>query len=296
MKLHLEGIFPAVITPFDANGQLNLGAFEANIQHWNKYGLHGYLVIGSTGESAFLDDGERTAIIELTKATMLDGMTLLVGAGRESTAHTIQACRNAAEAGADVALIVTPSYYRPLMTPKVLLQYYQSVADASPIPILLYNMPAFTGISLDLETVLTLATHPNIVGMKDSSGNSQFLAAAIRQSPDDFAVFTGNLPTFAQALVSGAAGGILAVANVAPEICVATFRAAQAQNFNELQHLHNLLQPIWEVVGGANAISGLKHAMAMLGYHPGVPRPPLLSLSNEEISKIEQTLKSVGML
>lgn len=296
MKLHLEGIFPAVITPFDDNGQLNFEAFESNIQHWNKYGLHGYLVVGSTGEGPFLDDGERAAIIELTQATMLEGMTLLAGTGRESTTHTIQACRSAAESGADVALVVTPSYYRPLMTAKVLLQYYKTVADASPIPILLYNMPAFTGISLALDTVLALAEHPNIAGMKDSSGNSQFLAAVIRQSPEDFAVFSGNLPTFAQALVSGAAGGILAVANVAPEICVALFRAAQAQNFNELQHLHNLLQPIWEVVGGANAISGLKHAMVMLGYQPGITRSPLLSLSDEQIIEIEQTLKSVGML
>ncbi len=296
MALQLEGIFPAVITPFDDDGALNLGALRANIHRWNQYGLHGYLVAGSTGESPFLTDDERLAVIKTVKNTMVEGMLLLAGTGRESTAHTIEACVQAAKAGADAALVVTPSFYRPLMSPAVLERHYHTVANASPIPVLLYNMPAFTGVNIALETVLALAEHPNIIGLKDSSGNSQFFAAAVRQTPADFAVFSGNLPTFAQSLISGGSGGILAVANVAPEICVALYRAAQAQNFVEVQELHNLLQPIWEVVGGSYAIGGLKFAMNLLGYAAGVPRPPLLSPSAEQQQKIKETLQSVGLL
>ncbi len=296
MALNLQGIYPAVVTPFDDDGALNIESLHANIHRWNKYGLHGYLAIGSTGENPFLTNDERLAVIKTIKAAMLDGMTLLVGTGRESTAHTIEACRQAAQAGADAALVVTPSYFRPLMTATVLERYYRAVADASPIPILLYNMPAFTGVTIALDTALSLAEHPNIAGMKDSSGNSQFFAAAVRQSPADFAVFSGNLPAFAQSLISGGSGGVLAVANAAPEICVALFRAAQAQNFTEVQHLHNLLQPIGEVVGGSYAIGGLKFAMNLLGYAAGVPRPPILSPSTEQQQKIKDTLQSVGLL
>lgn len=296
MALNLEGILPAAITPFTSNGSLDLAALRANIHRWNKYGLHGYLVCGSTGESVLLTESERMAIITTAKASMVEGMTLLVGTGRESTADTIAACHQAATGGADAALVVTPGYYRPLMTPPALIRHYSAVADSSPIPVLLYNMPAFTGVNITLETVLTLAEHPNIVGMKDSSGNSQFFAAAVRQSPEGFAVFSGNLPTFAQALISGGAGGVLAVANVAPEICVALFRAAQAQNFEEVQRLHNLLQPISEVTGGLYGIGGLKHAMTLLGYTTGVPRPPLLSATDKQKKTIKKTLKTVGIL
>ncbi len=296
MALVLEGIFPAVITPFGEDGSVDLKALRANIHRWNQYGLHGYLMCGSTGENPLLSENERVAIITTAKASMVEGMTLLVGTGRESTADTIAACVQAARIGADAALVVTPSYYRPLMTPTALERHYRAVADASPIPVLLYNMPAFTGVTLSPETVLSLAEHPNVIGMKDSSGNSQFFAAAVRQSPDDFVVFSGNLPTFAQSLISGGAGGVLAVANVAPEICVALFRAAQAQNFEEVQRLHNLLQPISEVTGGSYGIGGLKYAMTLLGYSAGEPRPPLLSATEAQRKTIKQTLETVGLL
>ncbi|RME45467.1 MAG: dihydrodipicolinate synthase family protein [Caldilineae bacterium] len=227
---------------------------------------------------------------------MADGMTLLAGTGRESTAHTIQTCRAAADAGADAALVLTPAFYKPVLTPAALERHYRAVADASPIPILLYNMPAFTGISLSLETIVALAEHPNIAGIKDSSGNSQALSNIIRSVPADFAVFTGNAPTLAQALISGARGAILAVANVVPEICVALFRAAEAHNFSEVKRLHNLILPVSEVTGGAYGIGGLKYAMQRLGYHSGVPRPPLAPPTEAQRAKITAALQSVGLL
>ncbi len=296
MFYELDGIFPATITPFAADGSLDVKALRANIRRWNQYGLRGYLVCGSTGESAFLSDAERTQIIQITKETMLDGMTLLAGTGRESTAQTIKTCQSAANAGADAALVITPGFYRSLMTARALEKHYRAIADASSIPILLYNMPAFTGVSIPLDLVISLSQHPNVVGIKDSSGNSQFLAAVVRGTPTNFAVFSGNVPTFAQALVSKASGGILAIANLVPEICVALYRAGRAHNYSEVQRLHNLLQTINEVVGGAYAIGGLKYAMALLGYAAGVPRPPLLSPSQEQIETIKTVLQTAGLL
>jgi len=295
MLENLYGIFPAVITPFTGDGAVDLAALKANIKRWNQYGLHGYTVIGSTGEAPFLSDDERQRIIETTRREMADGMTLLVGAGRESTAHTIQTCRAAADAGADAALVLTPCFYKPALTPAALERHYRAVADASPIPVLLYNMPAFTGISLTLETIVALAEHPNIVGLKDSSGNSQALSNIIRSVPADFTVFTGNAPSLAQALISGARGAILAVANVVPEICVALFRAAEAHNFSEVKRLQNLILSVSEVTGGSYGIGGLKYAMQLLGYQSGVPRLPLSPPTEAQRAKIAAALKSVGL-
>ncbi|MFQ5576131.1 MAG: dihydrodipicolinate synthase family protein [Anaerolineae bacterium] len=296
MDITLNGIFPAMITPFTSTGGVDLPAFKSNIKRWNQYGLHGYLAIGSTGEAPFLSSGERAKLIRAARQTMAEGMVLLAGTGKESTAQTIKACREAADMGADAALVLTPAFFTPLMTAPALERHYRAVADASPIPILLYAMPAFTGVTIPLQTVTALAQHPNIAGMKDSSGNGQYLSTIIRNTPADFAVFTGNAPTFAQALMSQASGAILAIANLIPEICVALYRASAAHNFTEVQHLHNLLQPISEVVGGAYGIGGLKHAMTLLGYKAGLPRPPLLPPTKAQIQEITVALQKAGLL
>jgi len=292
----LSGIFPAIISPFDAEGQLDTAALAANIKRWNQYGLRGYVACGSTGEAPLLTEEERAQVVRVVRETMYDGMALIVGTGRESTAQTIEACRTAAKSGADYGLVIAPSFFKSLITPEAMLRHYRAVADASPMPILVYNMPLFTGITIPADTVLALAEHPNIIGMKDSSGNGSYLNAIIRGKPADFLVLTGNAPTLAQAFLSGADGAILAIANLIPEICVAMHRATQAQNFAELQRLHKLMQPIAQVVGGSYGIGGLKQAMTLLGYHAGIPRPPLLPATEAQSATIEQTLKDVGLL
>ncbi len=291
----LSGIFPAIITPFNAEGQLDTIALTANIKRWNQYGLRGYVACCSTGEAPLLTDDERAQLIRTVKQTMLEGMTLIAGTGRESTAQTIEACRSAAKNGADAGLVIAPGFFKTLITPEALLKHYRAVAEAAPIPILVYNMPAFTGVTIPPATVLALAEHPNIIGMKDSSGNGPYLNAVIRRKPADFIVLTGNAPTLAQAFLSGADGAVLAVANLIPEICVAMHRATQAQNFAELQRLHKLMQPIAQVVGGSYGIGGLKHAMTLLGYDAGLPRPPLLPATAAQTATIEQTLQDVGL-
>lgn len=296
MSHMLSGVFPAIITPFDSDGQLDTAALTANVKRWNQYGLRGYVACGSTGEAPLLTEEERAQVIRVVKETMYDGMALIVGTGRESTAQTIEACQSAAKNGADAGLVIAPGFFKSLITPEALLKHYRAVADASPMPILVYNMPAFTGITIPTDTALALAKHANIIGIKDSSGNGPYLNAIIRHKPADFIVLTGNAPTLAQAFLSGADGAILAVANLIPEICVAMHRATQAQNFAELQRLHKLMQPIAQVVGGSYGIGGLKRAMTLLGYDAGIPRPPLLPATKSQASTIEQTLKDVGLL
>lgn len=290
----LNGIYPAVITPFAQDERLDVPALAANVRRWNEYGLRGYMVAGSTGESAFLTDRERQEIIATVKDAMAEGMILLAGAGRESTAQTIETCR--AAAGVDAVLVLTPGYYAPLMTAEVLEKHYLAVADASPAPILLYAMPAYTGVTIPIETVLKLAQHPNIIGMKDSGGNGTYLSTLVRNTPDDFTVFCGHAPSLAPALMSGAGGGILKIANLVPEICVALYRASEAHNFTEVQHLHNLLHPINEVLGGTCGIGGLKYAMSLLGYTAGYPRSPLSMPGPALAQKIEKVLQQAGLL
>jgi 4-hydroxy-2-oxoglutarate aldolase len=292
----LNGIYPAMITPFDQDDRVDATALKANIKRWNEYGLRGYLALGSTGEAPFLEGKERDLILETVRKTMVEGMTLLVGAGRESTTHTIKTCKWAANSGADAVLVLTPGFYNPLMTAEALEKHYLAVAEACPVPVILYMMPVYTGVTIPLETVIKLARHPNIAGMKDSSGNGQFLGTIIRNTPDDFYVFSGHAPSLVQALMTGAAGAILAVANVVPEICVALYRASEAHNFTEVQHLHNLLQPIAEVVGGTYGIGGLKYAMSLLGYAAGSPRSPLSSPTPNQAEQIETALQTAALL
>ncbi len=291
-----KGIFPAMITPFDNKGKLDLSALKSNIKRWNEYGLRGYLAAGSTGEAIFLSRKERLQLVETTRNTMSDGMTLVVGAGLESTAQSIKLCKDVAKAGADAALIITPSFYKSSVSVNALEKHYRDIANASPIPLLLYNVPKFTGLSLSVDTILSLAQHPNIVGLKDSSGNSQQLASIIHAVPEDFAVLTGHAPSLAQAFICGVDGAILAVANVIPEICVSLHRAAEADSFTDVKYLHNLIPPVSEVTGGAYGIGGLKHAMSLLDYTAGLPRPPLSPPTDAQAQKIQQALQEVGLL
>lgn len=291
-----KGVFPAVISPFTKTGELDTQALLKNIRRWNQYGLRGYLVIGSTAEAPLLEDKERNQIIRATRETLAEGMTLLAGAGRESTALTLKTCRAAAGAGADAVLVVSPWYYKNQMSGSVLEKHFLTVAEACPVPVLLYNIPVFTGFAIPVETVVKLAGHPNIVGMKDSSGNIGYLAKIIRQTSDEFALLCGSPAAITSALMLGATGGILAAANLVPEICVALYRAIQAANFIDARNLYHLLQPISEVVGGSNGIGSLKYAMNLLGYAAGFPRAPLSSPSEAQQQTIKQALRKANLL
>jgi 4-hydroxy-2-oxoglutarate aldolase len=291
-----EGILPPIPTPFDENGQLNLEALRANIVRWNETGLAGYVALGTNGEAALLDSDESLAVVRTVRQAIAPGMSLIVGAGRESTRATVAACLAAAEAGADAVLVITPWYYKRAMTDAALRRHYEAVAEASPVPVLLYNMPANSGVNLPVSTVAELAGHANIVGIKDSAGDIGQLSDIVRSTPQDFAVMCGNAGAFLPSLLLGTVGGILALANVAPRQTIALYQAARAGRLDEARALHERLMPVGTAVTRTYGIGGLKAALDLLGYAGGQPRPPLLPPSPAGVEDIRRILEAAELL
>lgn len=215
-----EGVFPPIPTPF-VDGEVAHDRLSENIAKWNQTGLAGYVVLGSNGENIYLSEAEKRAVIVTAREAIPSHKLLIVGTGRESTKLTIESTWTAADLGADGVLIVTPSCYKGQMTSEALYRHYISVAEASPIPIVIYNVPKFAGLNIAATLVARLAEHPKMVGIKDSAGDIDQLIDIIRLAPQDFEVLVGNAPAYYSALGVGAMGAILAVANVAPKECVA---------------------------------------------------------------------------
>ena len=285
----LRGVLLPVTTPFADGGDVDLRALETNLGKWNRTNVSGYVVLGSTGERVHLDESEYLRLIELARRCVPTDLAFIVGAGQQSTIGTIREINRAAEAGADAVLVITPHYYRAAITQETLVSYYRDVADASPVPLLLYSMPALTGIKIEPATVTRLSEHANIIGVKDSSNDIAKLAETISLCPSDFAVMTGNGTVFLDALQAGATGAILAVGCVVPEICVEIFRAFKGDEVTRAHQLQTTLTPLATAVTTRFGIGGLKFALDLAGYRGGEVRAPLQAPDDNartEISKL----------
>lgn len=288
--MNLQGIFPALTTPFAADGSVALDKLRENIARYNAVRLAGYVVIGSTGESVLLSFEEVERIWATVRESATSGKLLIAGTGVETTADTIARSRRAASLGYDAVLVKTPHYYKSLLTPLALEQHYRRVADVSPVPVLIYSIPQYTGIAVTAEWVARLAEHPNIVGIKDSSGNAQLVAEILHYCPSDFRTFVGSASTLLASLVLGGAGGVLALSCFLPEATVElyeAFRAGDVERASRLQH--SLLVPSRKIAGEFGP-TGVKYAMDCVGYFGGDPRLPLLPLTSAQKSSIEAAL------
>jgi len=278
--MDLSGVYAALTTPFAADGSVAIAELKRNIQRYDATGLAGYAVQGSTGESVLLSRAEWDSVLVAAKEAASPKKRLLAGTGVESTAETISRTKRAAELGYDAALVKTPYYYKPMYKPEVLIAHYRRVADASPIPVLLYSVPQFTGISLEAPEVAVLAEHPNIVGIKESSGHVQRVGEMVAAVPASFQVLTGGAGVLLPSLAVGAKGAILALASALPEKCAELYevtRRGQMEAARELQK--NLLRASKLIVSDLG-IPGVKFVMDQRGYHGGAPRLPLLPLSD----------------
>jgi 4-hydroxy-2-oxoglutarate aldolase len=284
--MKLSGVMPPITTPFQ-NGKLVLNKLKENFQKWNKTELSGYLVLGSNGEAVYLNEKEKTKVIEVSRESIPTSKIMIVGTGMESTQETIRFTNQAAKMGADCALVVTPSYFKASMKPQILYDHFISAAESSQIGILIYNVPQFTGINMESELVAKLSEHPNIIGIKDSSGNIGQLSEIIYLSHEKFAVFVGSAPVFFPALCVGAVGGILAVAQVAPQACVQIQNLFNKGEMDEARALQSQLTPLAKAVTAIYGIGGLKMAMDLAGYFGGNPRHPLKRPNQE----VEEELK-----
>jgi 4-hydroxy-tetrahydrodipicolinate synthase len=286
----INGIFPALVTPFDSNEALSLSGIKENIRRYNLTGVAGYVVLGSTGESVMLSKEEADSILAAAKEAAAPEKLLIAGTGAESTAETIVRTKRAAALGYPLALVKTPYYYKPVYRAETYIRHYRAVADASPIPILLYSVPQFTGISLETPEILVLSEHPNIVGIKDSSGNIQRAGEIVAGARNDFHVLTGGVAVIYPALAVGARGGILALAAALPEKCAELYSLVQTGQHEQARRLQLLLAQASKRIVGEHGIPGVKYAMDLRGYQGGVARLPLPPLSEEKKQAIAEVV------
>ena len=290
----INGVIPPIITPFDEYGEIDERAFTKNIEKWNKDELAGYLVNGSNGETAFMNVEEKLKLVKLIAKHRAPDRHLMVGTGNESLRETISFTKACADLGAHSALVLTPHFYDGAMTSEVLIEFFTKVADNSPIPILIYNVPKFTHVNIHPNAIEELSKHPNIVGMKDSSGNVAQLANFLRVSDRDFQIFVGTASAWYQALCMGIEGGIMALANCLPNECKLVQKYFDAGDLNKAFNLYQVLLPVNTYVTSTYGIPGLKFACEIEGYQGGRVRSPLLNCSEEAMMKIEEMLKSAN--
>jgi len=279
MRTKLSGIFPPIPTVFDAGtGEVDARLTAANVQRLMQTPLAGVLALGSNGEAALLSESESDQILAAVREVVPHDRLLVAGTGRESTRATVAACNRAGRLGADVVLVRAPSFFRAQMTGPALTAHYTAVADASPVPVLLYNLPGVTGLTLTPAIVETMANHPNVVGIKETSADLDRLVQFAAVRPDRFAVLTGWAPVLYPALAAGALGGILAVANVLPEACVDLVEHVRAGRHAEALALQRRLVRMAQLVSTVHGVAGLKAALDAIGSHGGPVRAPQLPL------------------
>ena len=295
MNKPLAGIYAALTTPF-AGDDITTDRIKDNVRRLNATGLAGYLVLGSTGESVSLSDAESLALVDAVLEAAAPGKKVLVGTARESTRGTIEFTNSLPAHGIAAVLVRPPSYFKSKLTREALKAHYLAVAEASRLPVLIYNMPQNTGISLEPRFVVDLAPHPNIMGLKESSGSIAFLEEIVRQVPDRFHYFLGSGHVVYPGLEMGADGAILAVANAAPEMCAEIFRLYQAGNKDEARELQLDLVPLNKALMETYGIAGLKYAQDLRGFHGGPTRLPLLPVDEPAKREIESLLRKLGLL
>lgn len=291
----LAGIFPALTTPF-RKGALSVADLKSNVERYNRHDLAGYLVLGSTGESVLMDEREGLAAVEAVRTSASPGKTIIAGTGMFSAPETVRFTNMAADAGADYGLVVTPFYYKGQMSAKALEAFYREVADHTRIPIIMYSVPKFTGLDLPLEAVLPLAEHPNVVGLKESSGNMALGEEILKSCPPGFTLLQGMGSILFPSLIMGAGGGILAVADMAPAETVGIYDAVKAGEIQKAKELQfRVLTANQKIVGGMG-VPGIKYAIELLGYVGGELRSPLKPISEEQKITVRRILEEAGLL
>ena len=286
----LSGVLAPVPTPFDEQDRVDAGKLRAAFARWVASPLLGFVVLGSSGEAALMDEEESDRLVGAAREAVPAGRAFIVGTGRESTQAAVRAAKRAGALGADAVLVRTPGFYKSQTTAEALVRHYTAVADASPVPVLLYNFAALTGVNLLPATVSRLAGHPNIIGVKESGSDVAQIADLIAGTPPSFAVLAGSSTTFYAALCAGVVGGILALAGLIPEPCVRLFELTRAGRHDEARTLQQRLVPLARLVGQVYGVAGLKAAMKIGGCDVGAPRPPLTPVPETGLAALRETL------
>jgi 4-hydroxy-2-oxoglutarate aldolase len=296
MQHRFAGIYTPIVTPFAADGDIDARGLASNVDHYLASPLTGLVVLGSNGEAAQLEDDEADRVISIVRERVPKGRPLLAGTGRESTRATIAACRRAAAIGVDAVMARTPSFYKPQMTSDAFVRHYTEVADASPVPVLLYNVTMYTGVNLLPDAVEKLSEHPNIVGLKDSGNDMLQIEDYLSRSQPGFTVLAGAAPTLFTAAALGVHGAVLALAGLAPSMCVELFAHVRAGRVDEARVLQRKLLPLARAIGPVYGVPGLKAALDLVGLAGGVPRPPLRPVPSAAVEVLRGHLSALGLL
>ncbi|XP_007419963.1 4-hydroxy-2-oxoglutarate aldolase, mitochondrial [Python bivittatus] len=296
-RLDLRGIYPPLVTPFTSQGRVDYARLQENLRLYTEIPFRGFVVHGSNGEAPYLTREECLEVVMRVRQAVPKEKLLLVGSGCESTHCTIEKTKQMADKGADAALVITPCYFRGSMTSSALIHHYTQVADASPIPVILYSVPANTGLELPNEAVLSLAQHPNIVGIKDSDGNITRLGLLVHKTQnEDFQVLAGSAGFLLASYIVGATGGVCALANVLGSPICHLEHLCHAGNWDEARELqHRLIEPNIAVTRKFG-VPGLKQAMEWFGYKGGFCRAPLLPLTEIQVMELRHDFTSNGWL
>ena len=289
--LSLKGIFPPLPTIFNENENLALDKYTSNIQKLCKHELSGFLSLGSNGELVNLSEGEIKEVFIAARVAIPSGKVMLAGTGTQSTRHTILRTKTAAECGADAALVLNPSYYKGLMSQDILVKHFYDVAEAATIPIIIYNMPANSGLDMDAKTIAKIAEHENIIGLKDSGGNITKMGDIKRLTEPEFQILAGSASFLLPAFTVGAVGGIVALSNIAPEKCIKVYQDFKDGNLEEALKTQLELIPINTAVTKQWGVPALKAALEYKGFYGGPPRKPLLPLSEERRLKLIELME-----
>ncbi len=291
----VRGIFAPIATAFDASGEVNYDIFAENVRAFGATKLAGLVVLGSNGEFTLLAHDEKVKLVETARKHLPSGKKIIAGTGCESLKETVELTKRCAAAGAEVALVVTPNYYKKDMNDAALEKFYTMLADASPIPVMIYNMPGNSGVNVPSALTLKLSAHPNITGIKDSGGNIVQISEVLAKAPADFSVFAGSGSYLLATLVLGGVGGTLAVANVVPDYCAEIQERFEKGDLEGARKMQLALLPLNAAVTSRFAIGGMKAAMDMVGYKGGLPRLPILPASEETKKEIARILKELGV-
>jgi 4-hydroxy-2-oxoglutarate aldolase len=291
-----EGVFIPVPTPFRGE-EVATDRLRANLLRWNQTDLAGYVLLGSTGEFPLLTEAERDRVLTAAREAIPREKAFIAGTGAESTQATIARTKRATEIGADAVIVITPHYYKKsLSNPAAQIRHYRAVADASPVPVMLYNFPLNTGINLEPETVARIAEHPNVCGIKDSSGNVPQAAQIIHETPKSFHVLVGAAAALLPGLAVGTSGGILALANIAAREYCEAYALVRQGRWEEARELVSRLMPVDRDVYGRHGIGGIKAGLDLQGFYGGPCRAPLRTPDGDAIEEIKEVLAAAGLL
>lgn len=295
-EVDLSGVLIPTVTPFAARGEVDLDAFEGNVRAFAQTGVSGFVVGGSTGEAVLLDAAERLNLWTATREVAPE-LVLVTGTGAESTRTTIRMCRAAGQAGADAVLVQPPAFYRGAMTREALSDHFRAVADASPVPVIVYQVPLrMSTVDLSTALIADLSRHENIVAVKDSRGRLELIRELVDATSEGFQVLVGSGALLQAALDAGAVGGILGVANIVPELCAQIFAAHRRGDAEEAAGVQSRVAPIHTGIVGGMGVPGVKFAVDLTGRAGGSPRSPLRPLSEQGRGEVTRLLEDADLL